>query len=153
MFSLLAGLIALALAGSPHPLAQNPVARQGDQQQPVPRIIANVKEVLVPVVVTDPKGHHIGNLKRSDFKVSEDGVPQEVVSFRATVDSSVLGTGPTADPAASAPAGNSPNPALRPGPVSRAVRRTYLIVIDTLHSSFASFGRVRDAFLSPHFSQ
>jgi VWFA-related protein len=116
-------------------------------QNSVPPIIANVKEVLVPVIVTDPKGHHVSDLKRSDFKVSEDDVPQEIVSFRTTVDASVSEPSEAAGQAASSPAGNPAKSAPRPGPASRAVRRTYLICIDTLHSSFASFGRVRDALL------
>ena len=116
-------------------------------QNSVPPIIANVKEVLVPVIVTDPKGHHVGNLKRSDFKVSEDGVPQEIVSFRTTVDASASETVPAPGAAAIAPAGNPLKPSPRPAPRSSAVRRSYLICIDTLHSSFASFGRVRDALL------
>ncbi|MGA2116554.1 MAG: VWA domain-containing protein [Bryobacteraceae bacterium] len=122
-------------------------AAQPGMQNSVPPIIANVKEVLVPVIVTDPKGHHVGNLKRSDFKVSEDGVPQEIVSFRTTVDASASETVPAPGAAAIAPAGNPLKPSPRPAPRSSAVRRSYLICIDTLHSSFASFGRVRDALL------
>ena len=91
--SLLVGLLALAAAGSAQP----------GMQQPVPPIIADVKEVLVPVIVTDPKGHHVGNLKRSDFKVSEDGVPQEIVSFRTTVDAPASETVPAACQAAGEP--------------------------------------------------
>ena len=53
----------------------------------MPIIKTTVREVLVPVVVTDPKGHHISNLKRSDFKVFEDGIPEDIVAFSATTDS------------------------------------------------------------------
>ncbi|MGO9966821.1 MAG: VWA domain-containing protein [Bryobacteraceae bacterium] len=137
----------MAVAKSAHPGTQNPLAQDAEQQQPVPRITANVREVLVPVVVTDPKGHHVGNLKRSDFKVSEDGFPQEIVAFRTTVDSDASEAGQEAGRETSAPAGSPPKPAQRPAPAPGAVRRTYLICIDTLHSSFASFGRVRDALL------
>jgi VWFA-related protein len=146
LFFLLAGLLALAVANSARPGTQNPVARDGEPQQPVPRIIANVKEVLVPVVVTDAKGHHVTDLKRSDFKVSEDGVPQEIVAFRTTVDSAPE-AGQETGHAASPPAGKPAKPVHRPAAASNAVRRTYLIIIDTLHSSFANFGRARDALL------
>jgi VWFA-related protein len=38
-------------------------------------------EVLVDVRVTDRKGNPVTNLKESDFKVYEDGVPQKINSF------------------------------------------------------------------------
>jgi VWFA-related protein len=38
-------------------------------------------EVLVDVRVTDRKGNPVTNLKQSDFKVYEDGVPQRINSF------------------------------------------------------------------------
>jgi VWFA-related protein len=138
LLSLSAGLFALALAS---------LAQDLEQQQPVPKITANVKEVLVPVIVTDAKGHHISGLKRSDFQVSEDGVPQQIVSFRTTVDAAAAEAAPETGPAAVAPAGTAAKPAPRPAPASSPVRHTYLICIDTLHSSFASFGRVKDALL------
>lgn len=95
-----------------------------------------VRQVLVPVVVTDRDGHPVTGLTQKDFRVFEDGVEQKISGFN--VESSD-GTGlavvaksetrraaPTA--AANAPAG---------------VRRTYLICIDTLHASFKNFEAIR----------
>jgi VWFA-related protein len=46
-----------------------------------PIISVNVRQVLVPVIVTDNKGHAVTGLRRSDFQITEDGVPQEIVAF------------------------------------------------------------------------
>ena len=44
-------------------------------------IRVEVQQVLVPVVVTDQKGHHVSGLRAADFRISEDGVPQEIAAF------------------------------------------------------------------------
>ncbi|MGA3201614.1 MAG: VWA domain-containing protein [Bryobacteraceae bacterium] len=111
----------------------------GASAQPAPKITVDVRNVLVPVVVTDSKGRHVTGLKRSDFEVFEDGVPQEIAGFSTTVDSSGPEIG-LAGPKLSPLQGGQ-------DPASNPVRRTYLICLDTLHSSFASFTRVRDALL------
>ncbi len=133
-------LSSIALSASPQ--TQNPPAQA--EPQPIPIIKTTVREVLVPVVVTDPKGHHIANLKRSDFKVFEDGVPENIVAFSTTTDPS----SPDLTQAAVPPTGSPSKPLHPPGPASASDPiRTYLIVIDTLHSSPASNNRVRDAIL------
>lgn len=104
-------------------------------------IQASVREVLVPVVVTDKKGHYVTDLKLADFRVDEDGVPQKVVAFSSGPDTMVLrpdGTTVT-----------HVEPAVLPGFEQKTAntipRRTYLVCVDTLHSSFANFARVRQA--------
>src|SRR5262245_35669727 len=57
--------------------AQNPSSEQ------MPRIRSEVNEVLVPVVVTDGRGRHIGGLKASDFQIFEEGKPERIVALRA----------------------------------------------------------------------
>lgn len=44
-------------------------------------IRVDVQQVLVPVVVTDKKGHHVSGLRAADFQIFEDGVRQEIASF------------------------------------------------------------------------
>jgi VWFA-related protein len=44
-------------------------------------IRVDVQQVLVPVVVTDKKGHHVSGLRAADFQILEDGVRQEIASF------------------------------------------------------------------------
>ncbi len=139
---LLSCLLASTIVHSASPQSQNPADHT--EPQPIPIIRTTVREVLVPVVVTDPKGHHVTNLKQADFKVFEDGTPEDIVAFSTTTDSSSQGLSPGAVSATG-------NPSKPPQPSGSASAgdpvRTYLILIDTLHSSPASYTRVRDAIL------
>jgi len=108
----------------------------------IPTIKTNVRQVLVPAVVTDGKGHPVSGLEKSDFAVFEDEIPQRIVAFRKTYDSSLE----TTDLAAvSHAAGGSAAvvPPSKVGPDSPT--RTYLVCVDTLHSSFANSIQVRRA--------
>jgi VWFA-related protein len=100
-------------------------------------IKVDVRQVLVPVVVTDSDGHHVTGLTRGDFKVFEDDVEQKITAFN--VESS--GSAPKA-------VTNSPNgvPTAPTVPIPHsAVRRTYMIVIDTVHDTFNDFVSAREA--------
>jgi VWFA-related protein len=67
----------------------NAQAPAGDQQRPgaVPpsdtraRIVSRTELVLVPVTVKDTVGRLIGDLRREDFRVFDDGVEQQIVLF------------------------------------------------------------------------
>jgi len=100
-------------------------------------IKVDVRQVLVPVVVTDKEGHHVTGLTQADFKVFEDGAEQKITAF--SVESSGLAELGVAAKASPAVVGASPAEA------HPAVRRTYLICIDTLHTSFNNFAAARDA--------
>jgi VWFA-related protein len=52
-----------------------------DQKSPVQTLNVASRLVLVDVVVTDKGGNPVTNLKKDDFAVYEDKVPQRVVSF------------------------------------------------------------------------
>lgn len=41
----------------------------------------NVLQVVVPVAVTDRRGNYVSNLKKEDFIILEDGVPQDISYF------------------------------------------------------------------------
>jgi VWFA-related protein len=108
-------------------------------------IKVDVKQVLVPVIVTDREGHHVTGLTQADFRVFEDGVEQKITGF--SVESSGL-------PQVGIPAKSEPSPAaLVASPATTisaatppaAVRRTYMILIDTLHASFNNFVAAREA--------
>ena len=109
-------------------------------------IRTEVSQVLVPVVVTDRRGHHVPSLKASDFEVLEDGQPQKIVA---------LGTESTApmpvsiDPGAAGAAASSGGAPGRGAAVAPANPKlpsmTYMILVDTLHSSPGNFAHVRDA--------
>lgn len=56
-------------------------------QQPPPDTFAmrvEVRLVEVEVAVTDPAGHFLADLKRQNFRVREDGVPQTLAHFAPT---------------------------------------------------------------------
>jgi VWFA-related protein len=106
-------------------------------------IKVDVRQVLVPVVVTDRRGHHVTGLTQKDFKILEDGAEQTITNF--SVEHSGLpesDISAAADPARAAPA--VPLHAAAPAPHAPA-RRTYVICIDTLHAAFNNFVSARDA--------
>jgi VWFA-related protein len=90
-------------------------------------IRVDVQQVLVPVVVTDKKGHHVTGLRATDFQILEDGVPQEIAAFSSDTTASVDDIA-----AVSKTAPRSPGP-----------RHTFVICVDTLHTSAADFARMR----------
>ena len=113
-------------------------------------IKVDVRQVLVPVVVTDREGHHITGLAQADFKVFEDGVEQKIAAF--SVETSGLpqaGIPAKSEPAPSAPVTSSPvtPTAASPQAASQVARRTYMILIDTLHASFNDFSSAREALV------
>ena len=69
-------------------LGQTPSTQQGDE-----KIVTGTTEVVFDAVVKDKKGRPVKDLRSEDFQITEDGVPQEVKSFR-------LVAGDTPEPAA-----------------------------------------------------
>jgi VWFA-related protein len=63
---------------APTSLGQTPPA-QGQEEE---KVVVGTNEVVLDAVVKDKKGHAVRDLKSSDFEVYEDGVPQQVLSFR-----------------------------------------------------------------------
>jgi VWFA-related protein len=117
--------------------------------QSEPAVIrADVKQVLVPVVVTDKKGHHVLGLKVNDFEVSEDGVPQKIIAFNNSSDS-LAATEPA--PTIATPSGPKTASVVRVAPPPTP-KRTYLVCVDTMHSAFSNFARVSGA-LKKFFAQ
>jgi VWFA-related protein len=114
------------------------MAQNGEQRSASPILKAGVREVLVPVVVTDKSGHYVTGLSRDDFIIFEDGVLQKIVAFsRSSVAT------PVVQPA-DLPAGHAP--AISPSVVRNdSPKQTYLICLDNLHSSFEDFAQVRKA--------
>ena len=121
-------------------LPMNSFAQQPPPAAQEPTIKVQVEQVLVPVVVTDRKGHWVTDLEKSDFHVFEDGVEQKVVAFRTEQSGAADLFPPDASPAAPAEPVPLSGASSQPPP-----RRTYLVVVDTLSSSFGNFSQVRDA--------
>lgn len=133
-------MLLLVAAASSHALAQD------KPQQPGPIIRADVRQVLVPVVVTDKSGHYVTDLSAADFRVFEDGTPQKIVAFSRTNVAGPAGREATA-------VSDVPNAAESlKAPVIAAPKRTYLVCVDALHSSFGNFTAVRQA-LKKFFEQ
>ena len=107
------------------------------QSPDAPVIRVDVRQVLVPVIVTDSKGHHVTGLKASDFHILEDGVPQEIAAF--STDASALTSAGIA--AVSRAPKESPAPAVEAG----SGGHTFVICIDALHTAIVNSSRTRDA--------
>lgn len=125
------GLIAL-------PILVSVLSAQG------PIIRSDVREVQVPVVVTDKAGRYVTTLNRDDFQVFENGKPQTIVAFSK----------PFASPAVELPGSHDSSmaaSAVRPPNVSETPKQTYLICIDTLHLPFDHFAHIRQA-LAAYFA-
>ncbi len=114
---------------------------QPDSASTLPTIKTNVRQVLVPAVVTDKKGHPVSGLEKSSFIVFEDGIPQRIVAFSKTYDASLEITNPPA--AGSIVSGTSA--AARGGAGPDSPTRTYLVCVDTLHSGFGNVTQARRA--------
>lgn len=106
------------------------------QPSDAPVIRVEVRQVLVPVIVTDGKGHHVTGLKASEFHILEDGVAQEIAAFSTDTASS-----------ASTPVASVGRPAEQP-PASAAAPEstghTFVICLDALHSAFVNSERTRE---------
>ena len=61
--------------------AQNPPAPPQQEQQP--RLIFNVNQVVVPVIVKDSAGRLVPDLRKEEFRILEDNVEQRIVFFSA----------------------------------------------------------------------
>ncbi len=110
-----------------------------------PTIRVNVRQVLVPVVITDKQGHYVAGLRKEDFQVFEDGVEQDVTAFNVE---SVA-----AAPVEESPATRAATPETARGEAKPVlIRRTYVICVDVLHTDFGHFVWARKA-LEKFFGQ
>ena len=121
-------------------LATTAVAIQA-QDQRKPDFTSRVELVTTDVVVRDNNGQFIADLKKEDFEVLEDGVPQKLVSF------SLTHGGRSYNIAAPPPAPVAEGILLPPSrPATDAAGRIFLIFVDDLHLDFRNTGRIRDLF-------
>src|ERR671913_426691 len=73
-------LIVAVTAASAFPRAWQDPAREPGQDEET--VVVGTTEVLMDAVVKDKKGAVVRDLQASDFEVMEDGVRQEIRSFR-----------------------------------------------------------------------
>ncbi|HEY6553726.1 MAG TPA: VWA domain-containing protein, partial [Vicinamibacteria bacterium] len=83
---------------------------------------AQIDMVTVDAVVTDKKGTAAASLRKEDFIVTEDGVPQTVVSFDAVQVPPLAATAPKARPRVSSNAGRE-----------QSQGRSFVIVFDDIN--------------------
>src|SRR6267378_5870893 len=58
-------------------LEQPPSTQQGEE-----KVVSGTTEVVFDAVVKDKKGRPVKDLQAADFQITEDGMAQEVKSFR-----------------------------------------------------------------------
>jgi len=114
--------------------AQEP-AQPKASQAPLPTFPGQIEQVTVDVVVTDKKGVPLSGLAQNEFEISEDGVPQTVVSFEAV----------RVPPAPSA----TPKPAPRVSTNQREAEdthgRTFVVLFDDIRLTAAMAQRAKGA--------
>ena len=111
------------------------------QDQRRPDFTSRVELVTTDVVVRDNSGQFIADLKKEDFEVLEDGVPQKLISF------SLTHGGRSFNIAAPPPAPVAEGIILPPSrPPSDAAGRIFILFVDDLHLDFRNTGRIRDLF-------
>jgi VWFA-related protein len=124
------------------PAAAAPAAAANSAQEisthdETPTFRVKVNLVLVRVVVRDDKGNAVGNLRKEDFQLLDNGKPQVIQQF--TVEQAAK---PAAAPA-KPPAPTEQNAEELPPPV---VPNHYVAyVFDDIHLAFEDLARVRDA--------
>jgi VWFA-related protein len=137
--TLVAGAFACLLSGGL--LAQGAAQQPEPTQAGQPTFRVAVDLVTTDVIVRDPKGQFVANLKSSDFEVFEDGVKQEIASL-------VLIHGGRAFSMQQAAAPPAQEGIILPAqrPTNDAAGRIFLIFVDDLHLDFRNTGRIRSLF-------
>jgi VWFA-related protein len=83
LLSIAALLYPVALNGALQDAPAAPAGQTGSPATSTTVFKANVRRVVVDVVVTDSKGQPVPGLTKADFSVAEDGKPQQILSFDA----------------------------------------------------------------------
>jgi VWFA-related protein len=126
---------------TPPPAPKAPASQppQTDPQRPTFRTSVNL--VTADVIPRDETGQFVADLKRDDFIVLEDGVPQEVASF------TLVHGGRYYNLLAPPPAPVAEGIILPPArPTNDAAGRIFILFVDDLHLDFRNTGRIRDLF-------
>jgi VWFA-related protein len=135
-------LLTLAISPTAAPQTANPPEVQAHETTPQFRLRAERNLVIVRVVVRDAKGRTVGDLHKEDFRLFDDGKPQEITSFAVEVSKPK----PEVAQAQPAPAAPARIPAVAPQPPATAVARRFVaLFFDDLHTEIEGIGRTRDA--------
>lgn len=128
----------LMLASGPGAAPQNanPPEIQGHETTPKFLIRAERNLVIVRVVVRDANSRTVGDLHKQDFRLFDDGKPQEITGF------SVEAANPKT---ATTEARSTPAATTLPPPAPAAPQRFVALFFDDLHIEAEGIGRTRDA--------
>src|SRR5512139_3375780 len=121
------------------PIAWLAVAPRTASQEPPPTFKREVEVVTVDVVVANKAGNPITGLKREDFTILDEGVPQTIVNFDVVT-----------SPGEPAPA--APRPVERPrvatNTAPRLPGRTFVVVFDNINMSPLNTQRAKAAVVA-----
>lgn len=135
-------LLMLASGPGAAPQSANPPEIQAHETTPKFRIRAERNLVIVRVVVRDTKGRTVGDRHKEDFRLLDDGKPQEITGFGfETANPKTTATEARSTPAATTGAATPP----LPPPASAAPQRFVALFFDDLHIEIEGIGRTRDA--------
>ena len=117
------------------------VLTQSSSNPPAPTFHIETRQVLVPVIVTDRKGHYIKNLAAADFHVYDNGVEQKVVALNTQV-----GVATNYFPPQPVELNSKlPETLILSSQGKGLPPSTYLICLDALNSAFSDYTQVRRA--------
>ena len=108
------GAVGSALLGL---LAIYPLSAQNAPPETGPTIRSTATEIRLDLVVRDKKGKLVKNLKPGDVEIYEDGVRQDILSFRMVTSAEAP---PSATPESQAPPADAPKEAAPPQPAAPA---------------------------------
>ena len=133
---LLASALALCLSAAQK--TANPPEMQAHETTPQFRIRAERNLVLVRVVVRDDKGRTVGNLHKEDFRLLDDGKPQEIADFSVEVSNP--------KPEAAQPPAAPAAPAATAAPPAAVVPQRFVgLFFDDYHTEIEGIMRTRQA--------
>jgi VWFA-related protein len=135
-------LLMLAAGPGAVPQSANPPEIQGHETTPKFRIRAERNLVIVRVVVRDAKERTVGDLHKEDFRLLDDGKPQEIAGF--SVEAANPQTAATQARLTPAATTGTSTPTLPP-PATAAPQRFVALFFDDQHSKVEGIARTRDA--------
>jgi VWFA-related protein len=116
-------------------------AHEGQEAQPTFQLHVERNLVTVKVVVRDSKDRPVGNLRQEDFRLFDEGKPQDILGF--TVETGQPNPSPEAAPSASVPVDNTtPAPS---APAKTVAQRFVILYFDDFHLEPEGIARTRDA--------
>ncbi|HLM55598.1 MAG TPA: VWA domain-containing protein, partial [Pyrinomonadaceae bacterium] len=120
-----------------------PLQDPRDAGQDEETVVVGSSEVLLDAVVKDKKGGAVRDLKPSDFEVYEDGVKQEIRSFRLVTRGPVAAGKPDARSDDKAAAAAAPSPPAAGRTTARPARENPLSAVALVFDRLSPEGRVR----------